>query len=73
MSFCNFTQGSEDRQSAGKLSFPRLLPKDTVGRYRGTGRPSTGPGKEHLAGCFFISRDFKTMSQRKRELCNSRG
>ena len=59
MSFCNFTPDSEERWETRKLSFPRLLPKDTVGSqglqggHRGTETPTAGPRKAPLAGCFF--------------------
>lgn len=59
MSFRNFAQDSEERWWAGKLSFPRLLPKDTVGSKgrrggdRGSGHPEAGLRKEGLAEGLF--------------------
>lgn len=35
ISFCNFTQDSKVRSDAGKVSFPKLFPKDSVGEIRG--------------------------------------
>lgn len=56
----------------GKVSFPRLLPKDSTriqglaGKYKRDWAAQAGLRKEDVAECFLITLDFKTMYQRKR-------
>lgn len=73
VSFCNCTRDSGERWEMGKLSFPRLLPKDSMGqgarvmkRSQKDWDTSSWPQKRALGRMLCHGLNFKTVCQRER-------